>query len=240
MLLPCPIVLTNDDGIDAPGLQSLAGAVRAAAGGPVYIVAPDRGYSGCSQQVTMNEPIAVAQRSPFDFAVDGSPADCVRLAITTLVPGCRLVLSGINHGGNLGHDILLSGTVGAAREAALLGVSAIAFSHYLRGGLPVDWPVAAAWAVTVLDALPDAGDGVASLWNINFPHRDPGDATVPPIIECSPCARPLPVSYTLVDGAYHYDGGKYHQRAQEQGTDVHTCFGGAIAVSRLPIAPPGA
>lgn len=233
MALSTPIVLTNDDGIDAPGLRALAAEVQRAAASPVYIVAPDRGYSGCSQQITMHEPIAVEQRGPREFAVSGSPGDCVRLARFSLVPDCKLVLSGINHGGNLGHDILLSGTVGAAREAAMLGIHAVAFSHYLRGGLETDWPRAAAWALAVLDSLTLDSSGEASLWNVNFPHLDEPAPAMPPVVRCRPCSRPLPIAYTQRNGLYAYDGGRYHARAREAGTDVEACFGGAIALSRL-------
>ena len=231
-----PIVLTNDDGIDAPGLRALAAALEEALGEAPCIVAPNRCYSGCSQQVTMTAPIRVEQRGPRCWAVEGSPADCARLAITNLVPGCRLVLSGINHGGNLGHDIFLSGTVGAAREAALLGVDAVALSHYFRSGLAVDWAQAARWAVAALESLPWSAPGGPRLWNINLPHLDVPRNGVPPIQHCVPCTRPLPVSYTLKDGAYYYDAGRYHTRSREAGTDVAVCFGGGIAISALPLA----
>lgn len=231
-----PIVLTNDDGIDAPGLQALAAALEAVLGEAPFIVAPNRCYSGCSQQVTMTAPIRVEQRGPRSWAVGGAPADCARLAITRLVPDCRLVLSGINHGGNLGHDIFLSGTVGAAREAALLGVDAVALSHYFRTGLPVDWAQAARWAVAALESLPwKPRQNAPRLWNINLPHLDAPPNGLPPIQHCVPCTRPLPVSYTLKGGAYYYDGGRYHTRSREAGTDVAVCFGGSIAISALPV-----
>lgn len=230
-----PIVLTNDDGIDAEGLRALAAAVEALSGAAVCIVAPSRGYSGCSQLVTMHEPIHVTQRRDREFAVDGSPADCVRLALTNFAPDCRLVLSGINHGGNLGHDIHLSGTVGAAREAALLGVNAVAISHYLRPGIPHDWPRAAEWAVSVLKSLPlDTGAG-GHLWNVNLPHAGETARDMPRVEYCRPCRRSLPIAYTLKDGAYHYEAGHYHTRIQDDGTDVSACFGGAITISELPV-----
>lgn len=229
-----PIVLTNDDGIDAAGLQALAAALEMALGAAPYVVAPDRCYSGASQQVTMSTPISVEQRGPRTWAVGGSPADCARLAITDLAPGCRLVLAGINHGGNLGHDIYVSGTVGAAREAALLGVNAVAFSHYLRPGVEVDWTGAARWAMQVLESLPLKSGTAAALWNVNFPHLDPPLEAMPPVHHCTPCSRSLPIGYTYREGVYHYDGGRYHTRAQDEGTDVAVCFGGGIAVSPLP------
>lgn len=229
-----PVVITNDDGIDAPGLRALAAAVGEAWGEAPYIVAPDRCYSACSQQVTMRSPIAVQERGPREFAVGGSPADCARLAKAVLVPDCALLLAGINHGGNMGHDVFLSGTVGAAREAVLLGLPAIAISQYLRGGLPVDWLRSARWAVAVIRDLLKPDGGGMRLWNINLPHLETEGQALPAVTRCRPCSRPLPIAYTREDGAYRYNGGLYHTRPQDAGTDVSVCFGGAIAVSALP------
>lgn len=231
-----PIVLTNDDGFEAEGLQSLAAALEQELGVAPYIVAPNRCYSGAGQQVTMTAPLRVEQRGPRAWAVDGAPADCARLAITQLVPGCRLVLSGINHGGNMGHDIYVSGTVGAAREAALLGVHAVALSHYFRPGLPVNWLQAAAWAMAALKTLSWPDTGRATLWNINLPHVDASVVEAPAIQRCTPCSQALPIAYTYREGAYYYEGGRYHTREREPGSDVDICFGGAIAVSALPVA----
>ena len=110
-------LLTNDDGIDAPGIEALWQVVE----GDGTIVAPQQQHSGCGHTVTVNAPIAVAQRSPQHYAVGGTPADCVRLGLQHLYPKAQLVLSGINAGGNLGTDVYMSGTVAAVREAALLG-----------------------------------------------------------------------------------------------------------------------
>lgn len=231
------LILTNDDGFDAPGLQHLAAALEPLVKGNVYIVAPDRCYSGGSQQVTMSEPITVAQRGPRQWAVSGSPADCARLALTCLVPDCAVVVSGINHGGNLGHDIFLSGTVGAAREAALLGATAIAVSHYLRPGMALDWPRAARWTAAVLEAILDGNHRGGELWNVNLPHHEPGDIPMPRVINGIPCRKPLPIAYTRTGDTYCYDGRRYHERACDTGTDVSICFGGSIAVSRLGVTP---
>jgi len=238
MPLPTPIVLTNDDGIEAAGLNHLAAALQPLAGGDLYVVAPDRCYSACSQQVTMRGPIAVTPAGPRRYAIGGSPADCVRLALTHLVPRCGLVISGINHGGNMGHDIMLSGTVGAAREGAILGTPAIAISQYFHGQPEVDWEQAAARAVRAIAALgafSPREEGPAPLWNINLPHvGDSPDET--PITFCEPCTAALPVAYTERDGHFTYDGSRYHSRVQTPGTDVSACFGGAIAISRLATA----
>src|SRR5262245_38460098 len=108
------LLLTNDDGIDAPGIQALVQAAQAL-GEPV-VVAPMQAHSGCSHRVTTEEPIRVQQRSPSSYAVEGTPADCVRLALHSIAPETTWVLSGINAGGNLGADVHISGTVAAVRE----------------------------------------------------------------------------------------------------------------------------
>src|SRR5262249_57858395 len=121
------LLLTNDDGVFAPGLEALAEA--AAELGEVLVVAPASHLSGCGHRVTTHGPIRVEQVAPGRVAVDGTPGDCVRVALHDLMPDADWVLSGINHGGNLGADVHHSGTVAAAREAVLHGRPAIALSH---------------------------------------------------------------------------------------------------------------
>src|SRR5262245_42279778 len=130
------LLLTNDDGIDAPGLEALLGA--AAALGEAVVVAPDEHLSGCSHRVTTGRPIRVERRGEGRHAVCGTPADCVRVGLHGLAPEARWVLAGINEGGNLGADVHHSGTVAAVREAVLHGVPGIALSHYHRRGLEID------------------------------------------------------------------------------------------------------
>jgi 5'-nucleotidase len=131
------LLLTNDDGIEAPGLQALFEVARQI--GEPIVVAPEQSLSGCSHQVTTDQPIRVRQVSPCRFAVRGTPADCVRVGLQLFVPDAAWVLSGINAGGNLGADVYHSGTVAAARESVLHGWPAIALSHYRKRGLSLDW-----------------------------------------------------------------------------------------------------
>lgn len=121
------ILLTNDDGIHAEGLKALAKAVADFA--TVSIVAPSREQSGAAQSLTLRQPIICNQMGEREWAVDGTPADCVIVAMHKLLPEKPdLVISGINHGANLGENAYYSGTVGAAREAALHHVPAVAMS----------------------------------------------------------------------------------------------------------------
>ena len=132
------LLLTNDDGVDAPGMHAL----RQAAGGlgRCRVIAPSGPVSGCGHQVTTHQPIEIVPRNDGTLAVKGSPADCVRLAIHEFEPEVQWVFSGINSGGNLGTDTYISGTVAAAREAAIRGLPAIAISHYIARGRLIDWP----------------------------------------------------------------------------------------------------
>ena len=132
------LLLTNDDGIEAPGLAALA---EAAAGfGEIAVAAPLHAHSGCSHRVTTDGPLVVDLRADHRAAVSGTPADCVRVALHRYYPNFDWLLAGINAGGNLGADVYLSGTVAAVREAALHGRPGIAFSCYKRRELDYDWP----------------------------------------------------------------------------------------------------
>ena len=166
------IALTNDDGIDAPGLMALREAVAQVSEEPVWLIAPDSHLSGCGHQVTTHQPLRIEERAEGHIAVSGTPADCTRLALTHLCPEARWLLSGINFGGNLGVDEYISGTVAAVREATILGVRAIAFSQYRDRRLPPpDWHVSRRYAVAVLQALMARPLEAGCFWNVNFPHR---------------------------------------------------------------------
>jgi 5'-nucleotidase len=226
------ILLTNDDGIDAPGLEALAVAARSL-GGDAVIVAPAEPHSGCGHRVTTGRPLVAEEAGPGRFRIHGTPADCVRLALAELAPDAGLVLSGINAGGNLGADIHHSGTVAAAREAALHGRPAVAASHYHRRGTTLDWQRAAAWLVEVLAALRDRPAAAGEFWNINLPDLEPG-VPPPPLVECPVDPSPFPLAYRLADGGWHYDA-SYHERPRVAGGDVEVCFSGRIAISRLRV-----
>jgi 5'-nucleotidase len=121
------ILVSNDDGILAPGLAVLAEACRSV--GQVTVVAPDREQSGTSHSLTLHRPLRPVRRHDGSFQVDGTPTDCVLLAVGALLPGRPdFVFSGVNHGPNMGEDVLYSGTVSAAMEAVTLGIPGIAIS----------------------------------------------------------------------------------------------------------------
>ncbi|WP_239651419.1 5'/3'-nucleotidase SurE [Neosynechococcus sphagnicola] len=221
------LLVTNDDGVDAPGLQALLQAL----GEDVMVVAPDQELSGCSHQVTTRQPLQLQQRAEQVFALSGTPVDCVRVALRHLDPALNYVLSGINQGANLGTDIYISGTVAAIREAALHGLPGIAFSQYRRGKHPIDWARATRWTRRVMADLIQLPLPPGNFWNVNFPHLEP-EQPDPAVIFCPPCTRPLSVNFR-VEGAQLYYVGEYAQRSRTPGADVDVCFSGAIAVSEI-------
>jgi 5'-nucleotidase len=224
------IILTNDDGIDAPGIKALQKAID----GMGIIVAPKNHQSGCGHQVTTVQPLEVQRRSPTEYAVDGTPADCTRIALTHFDRNCiKWVLSGVNAGGNLGIDAYISGTVAAVREAAIYGIPGIAISHWIRRPLLVDWDLVAKSSTRVLQKLFDRPLPDRCFWNVNLPHLT-SDNPEPEIIFCEPSIDPLQVIYRI-EGDLHYYQGEYAKRDRTPGTDVDVCFSGNIAVTLLKL-----
>lgn len=164
------ILVTNDDGIHAPGLAALAEALTAL--GDVLVVAPAAEQSGVGLSITYLHPIVLSRSyrngDEFGYAVQGSPADCVKLGILELSsPEPDLVVSGINSGSNVGINVLYSGTVAAAIEGAFFEKTSIAVS--LSQATPPDYPAAAKYAVETIRGLLDDGIPTGSLWNLNLP-----------------------------------------------------------------------
>jgi 5'-nucleotidase len=224
-------LLTNDDGIDAPGLAALADAAQTL--GQLTWIAPHAHLSGCGHRVTTDGPIRVFKHGEQRWAIDGTPADCVRVALAKIAPDFDWVLSGMNHGGNLGADVYHSGTVAAVREAALHGKPGIAVSHYRKRGLDIDWPRARHWMKLILAELLAEPCTPGAFWNVNLPSLAP-DEPEPRVVNCPLEAGPLPLSFRHDGDLLHYDG-NYHQRPRIAGSDVDVCFAGNIAVTRLVV-----
>jgi 5'-nucleotidase len=170
------ILLSNDDGIVAPGLAAMRQELVRL--GEVHVVAPNSPQSAAAHGITVHGPVAVrkvhVQDAFFGHAVEGRPADCVKLAIRELMPEPPdLVVSGINDGANVSINVLYSGTVAAAAEGALLGFPAIAVS--MRQGLELDFHRAARLVLPIIRQLIDTGLAPGELININLPDLTPGD-----------------------------------------------------------------
>jgi len=221
------ILLTNDDGIDAPGLRILTQVLPSA-----LVVAPQTPCSGCGHRITTRQPILFAQPAPQRYAVQGTPVDCVRLALAHWQPDTAWVIAGVNQGANLGVDIYQSGTVAAVREAALHRVPAIALSQYQPAGQEIDWQRTQRWSAHVLQVLlqkPEPG----SFWNVNFPYLPP-TAPEPELVFCPPCTQPLPMRYVAIPQGFLYQG-VYHERLCDPAADVAVCFAGQIAISQIRV-----
>jgi len=185
------VLLTNDDGIEADGLQAMRLALLAVPGVNLAVIAPDGNRSAMARSITTRRPLWVAE-VPFSdgtvgYASDGTPVDCVRLASLGLVEGFEadLVVSGINHGANLGDDITYSGTVAAALEGVVLGIPAIAVSQQSRaraldfrfdGGFGFD--VAARFVARLVERIEDVPLLATTLLNVNVPAGEPDGVEV--------------------------------------------------------------
>jgi 5'-nucleotidase len=142
------------------------------------------------------------------------------------------VLSGINHGGNLGADVYYSGTVAAVREAVLHGWPGVALSHYRKRGVEFDWARAAGLAARVLRELLARPPVPGAFYNVNLPHLGPADPD-PEVVDCPLDPHPLPLSYRHEDdGGLQYNG-DYQARRRAAGADVDVCFGGRVAVTLI-------
>jgi 5'-nucleotidase len=230
------LLLTNDDGFDAPGLEALAAVLQDF--GDVVVVAPHIHVSGCSHLTTTHRGLELSAHRASWHKLDGSPADCTRVGLLHVVPDADWVISGINAGGNLGADVYLSGTVAAAREACFLGKPAIAISQYFRRS-PIAWDVSATWAREALRFLLEQAPPERScFWNVNLP--DPEQFRSPKRSFCPLDTNALPVQFVERDGKLHYHG-KYQDRLRTPGSDVDICFGGGIAMTKLCLgSQPGA
>jgi len=163
---PPLILVSNDDGIHSPGIATLAEAMEPL--GEVWVVAPDREQSAVGHGISLEMPLRCRERKPRWFAVSGTPADCVYLAIFDVLPRRpTVVVSGINRGHNLGDDVLYSGTVAAAIEGCLVGIPSIAVSLGAQG----DQAAAGHIARQVVAELIDKGLPEGVLLNLNIPPK---------------------------------------------------------------------
>jgi len=164
------ILISNDDGINAPGIKVLE-RIAHALSKDVWVVAPEHEQSAAGHSLTIRRPLRVRQVSRRRFAVDGTPTDSVLLGVNHVLKGKRpdLVLSGVNRGSNLGEDVTYSGTVAAAMEGTILGIPSIALSQYITHPHPVKWGTTEHWAPEVIRRLLAMGWSRNVLMNVNFP-----------------------------------------------------------------------
>ena len=173
-LSKCRILLCNDDGIAAHGLSVLERIARTLTD-DVWVVAPTLEQSGAGHSLTIHHPLRPIKISDKRFSVTGTPTDTVMVAVHHLMKGTPpdLILSGINHGSNLGEDVHYSGTVAGALEGVLLGVPAIALSQVFTDRADIPWATAEAFAPEIIRKVCAKGWGKNVLINVNFPARNP-------------------------------------------------------------------
>ncbi|XBQ15201.1 MAG: 5'/3'-nucleotidase SurE [Oceanicaulis sp.] len=172
------ILITNDDGVHAPGLEALED-IAASVSNDVWVVAPSDEQSGMSRALTLNAPLRVSRFGEKRFAVSGTPTDCVHMAVHGLIEGAApdLVLSGVNSGQNIAEDVTFSGTVAGAMQGTQLGIPSIAFSqaYGFEGRAKIRWETARAHGPAVLKKLLETPWSENTLMNVNFPDRAPDD-----------------------------------------------------------------
>jgi 5'-nucleotidase len=240
-----PLVLSNDDGVHAEGLATLHEVLTLQS--DCLIVAPSGPQSGVGHAVTTREPMALAELAPGRFGLDGTPADCARVALGSRAAFARRELgeharapdlwlvAGINHGANLGMDVYISGTAAAAREATILGFHAIAISQYVGKHRKPDWAVTALRARQALDALFARPPRPGTFWNVNLPH--PADeSSEHELVFCPLDPSPHAFEYENRDGRLHWIS-DFHNRPRRKEHDIDICMGGQISITEIPIQP---
>ncbi|HEV2673221.1 MAG TPA: 5'/3'-nucleotidase SurE [Aliidongia sp.] len=228
------ILLSNDDGIDAPGLKVLERIARSLSK-DVWIVAPEREQSGASHSLTLRQPLRIRKLGPKRFSVDGTPTDCVLLAINEIMRKRRptLLLSGVNLGGNMGEDMTYSGTVAVAMEGTLLEVPSIAFSLATVNGQKPIWDAAAVHLPGVIRALAGAPWPANTLVNVNVPNLPANE--IRGVKATAQGQRKLGgniVGATDPRGRpYYWIGPNRDEDAEKPGTDIWAVAQGYVAVT---------
>ena len=228
------ILISNDDGIHAPGLKLLEKIVRPLVK-EVWVVAPETEQSGAGHSLTLRRPLRIRKVSARRFAVDGTPTDAVLLGVKQVMAGNPpdLVLSGINRGANMGEDVTYSGTVAAAMEATLLGIPAVAFSLYFNEPHVAKWATCEHWLPGVLKGLAKIGWRPGVLMNVNFP--DMLAASVKGVLATVE-GRRKPGS-GIKEGLdprgqpYYWIGAQRDELRDQPGTDLAAVFAGHVSVT---------
>src|SRR4026209_37045 len=225
------ILITNDDGIHSDGLIKLEDALKQL--GDVYVVAPASEMSGASHSLTLARPLRIRQLDDRHWAIDGTPTDCVTLALNKILSEDQhpdICVSGINHGGNLGDDATYSGTVAGALEAAILGVPGIALSLVARDNF--EFAEAAGFAVVATQKVLKEGLPEGTLLNINIP---PGEIKgVKVTRQGIKNARPVITEHIDPRGKPDFwMGEEYFNVNSVEGTDYHAVASGYVSVTPL-------
>ncbi len=233
------ILLTNDDGIHAPGLgvlEKIAGALS----DDVWTIAPETDQSGLSHSLSLSDPLRLRQISEKKFALRGTPTDCIIMAMRRLLAEKRpdLVLSGVNSGQNAADDVTYSGTVAGAIEGTLLGVPSIALSQassFQHGEREMHWETAEKYGPDVIRKLIDFGFPAGVLYNINFPNRPADDVEGVMITTQGRLTHGLHIDERVDGRGNQYFWLAYRRESPEilPGTDLDALVKGAVSVTPL-------
>jgi 5'-nucleotidase len=231
------VLLTNDDGIDAPGLAVLEGIALGLAH-EVWIIAPERDQSGVSHAVSLHQPVRVTRRGERRFSVLGTPGDCAIIGISHLMGGNPpdLCLSGVNRGANLGIENVYSGTVGGAMTAMMLGVKAIALSQEYADRANVPWNTAATLGADVVRRLLEIGWDKSACLNVNFPNVPPDRAGSLTLARQGPgLVQGMTVDTRTDPRGFEYHWIMFKRGPREQGpeSDIEAIEAGKIVVTPL-------
>ena len=232
------ILISNDDGVHAPGIKVLERVARTLSN-DVWVVAPETEQSAAGHSLTIRRPLRVRKLGPKRFSVDGTPTDAVLLGVNRIIKGKRpdLVISGVNRGGNLGEDVTYSGTVAAAMEAVILGIPAIAFSQCVANRGTPHWSCAEHWAPILIRRCLETGWGENILINVNFPDVLAGEVTG---IEVTRQGK-RKIGDELVERTdprgepYIWIGAQRSEDRNAKGTDIEAAYRGAISVTPLRV-----
>jgi 5'-nucleotidase len=236
------ILLTNDDGIHAEGLESLERIARTLSD-DVWVVAPEYEQSGASRALTLSDPIRVRQLGRQRFAVTGTPTDCVMMGVRELVEGKApdLVLSGVNRGQNIAEDVTMSGTVAGAIEGMALGIRSMALSQAVmrfHDDVVMHWETSEAFAPGVIKRLLEVGWPAEVVMNLNFPAVTPDKVTTVEVTRQGFRDTHIRSAEKRIDmrgRAYYWMGFSGQLSDPAEGTDLRAVYEGRISVTPLHI-----
>ncbi len=234
---PYRILLANDDGINAPGLEVLE-AIAAELSDDVWIVAPEQEQSGAGRSISLSHPLRMRQLGPRKFAVLGTPADSVLMGVRHIMPDVPdLILSGVNRGQNIADDVTYSGTIAAAMEGTALGIRSIALSQtYGINGRAVPWQTGRSHGADIVRDLARTQTGPGVLLNVNFPDCQPDEVRGVRYTSQGQRDQNLLRLDHRTDARgndYFWIGFKRELSNPAQGTDLHAIYNGYISITPL-------
>ena len=233
------ILLTNDDGVDSPGLHALREIARQFTD-DVWVVAPETNQSGASHSLSLNEPLRLRQIDERAFAVRGTPTDSVIMGVRHILKDKApdLVLSGINRGANMAEDVTYSGTIAGAFEGTILGIRSMALSqaYGIEGHKAIKWQTALAHGPALIRKLLAVEWAPFTVMNINFPDRDPDDVVATTVTtQGKRDAGLLQIDerHDTWGNPYYWLAFERRRSAAREGTDLWAVYSGHISVTPL-------